>query len=102
VIHLALIGSMILNEWFAAREVTSIMQIGLLLEELTTSKAEKGIQKLITNQRFHQKYYLLSFKLRRFFHIATHLLHINLNFICTLALRYCIENVKIYAEGVML
>ena len=77
---------MILNEWFAARKVTLIMQIELLLEALTTSKAEKGIQKLITNQRFHQKYYLLSSKLRRLFHIAIHMLHINLNFICTQAL----------------
>ena len=53
-IHLALIGSMILNEWFAAGEVALITQIGSLLEELTASKAEKGIHKLVTNQRFHQ------------------------------------------------
>lgn len=46
-VSLALIGSLILKEWFAAGEVAVIMQIGSLLEELTASKAEKGIQKLI-------------------------------------------------------
>lgn len=46
-VSLALIGSMILKEWFAAGEVAVIMQIGSLLEELTATKAEKGIQKLI-------------------------------------------------------
>lgn len=46
-VSLALIGSMILKEWFAAGEVAVIMQIGSLLEELTAAKAEKGIQKLI-------------------------------------------------------
>ena len=46
-VSLALIGSLILKEWFAAGEVAFIMQIGSLLEEITSSKAEKGIQKLL-------------------------------------------------------
>lgn len=46
-VSIALIGSLILKEWFAAGEVAFIMQIGSLLEEITSSKAEKGIKKLL-------------------------------------------------------
>ncbi len=46
-VSLAIIGSLILKEYFAAGEVALIMEIGSLLEDLTASKAQKGIQKLI-------------------------------------------------------
>ena len=43
-VSLALIGSLILKEWFAAGEVAFIMQIGSLLEDFTSSRAKKGIR----------------------------------------------------------
>jgi len=46
-VSLALIGSMILREWFAAGEVAFIMQIGSILEDFTSDRAKKGIAKLI-------------------------------------------------------
>ncbi len=46
-VSLALIASVMIGEDFAAGEVAFIMQLGALLEELTVSKAEKGIEKLV-------------------------------------------------------
>lgn len=46
-VSMALIASIIIGEIFAAGEVAFIMQIGALLEELTVSKAQDGIEKLI-------------------------------------------------------
>ena len=46
-VALALIGSLILNEFFAAGEVAFIMQIGSILEDFTSDRAKKGISKLI-------------------------------------------------------
>ena len=46
-VALALIGSLILKEFFAAGEVTFIMQIGSILEDFTSDRAKKGISKLI-------------------------------------------------------
>jgi heavy metal translocating P-type ATPase len=46
-VSLAIIGSLILQEYFAAGEVALIMEIGSLLEDFTASRAQKGIQKLI-------------------------------------------------------
>ena len=46
-VALALIGSLILKEFFAAGEVAFIMQIGSILEDLTSDRAKKGISKLI-------------------------------------------------------
>ena len=46
-VALALIGSLILNEFFAAGEVAFIMQIGSILEDFTSDLAKKGISKLI-------------------------------------------------------
>ena len=46
-VALALIGSLILKEFFAAGEVAFIMQIGSILEDFTSDRAKKGISKLI-------------------------------------------------------
>jgi heavy metal translocating P-type ATPase len=46
-VSLALIGSLIAREFFAAGEVAFIMEIGSALEDYTSAKAKKGIQKLI-------------------------------------------------------
>ena len=46
-VALALIGSLILEEYFAAGEVAFIMQIGSILEDFTSDRAKKGISKLI-------------------------------------------------------
>lgn len=46
-VSLALIGSLIAKEFFAAGEVAFIMEIGSALEDYTSAKAKKGIQKLI-------------------------------------------------------
>jgi len=46
-VALALIGSLILKEFFAAGEVAFIMQIGSILEDFTSERAKKGISKLI-------------------------------------------------------
>ena len=47
-VALALIGSLILREFFAAGEVAFIMQIGSILEDFTSGRARQGISKLIT------------------------------------------------------
>ncbi|MGI6177558.1 MAG: heavy metal translocating P-type ATPase [Eubacterium sp.] len=46
-VSLALIGSLTAKEFFAAGEVAFIMEIGSALEDYTSAKAKKGIQKLI-------------------------------------------------------
>ncbi|MGI5990534.1 MAG: heavy metal translocating P-type ATPase [Lachnospiraceae bacterium] len=46
-VSLALIGSLLAKEFFAAGEVAFIMEIGSALEDYTSAKAKKGIQKLI-------------------------------------------------------
>ena len=46
-VALALIGSLILKEFFAAGEVAFIMQVGSILEDFTSDRAKKGISKLI-------------------------------------------------------
>ena len=46
-VALALIGSLILKEFFAAGEVAFIMQIGSILEDFASDRAKKGISKLI-------------------------------------------------------
>ena len=46
-VAMALIGSLILKEFFAAGEVAFIMQIGSILEDFTSERAKKGISKLI-------------------------------------------------------
>ena len=46
-VSLALIASVCIGEDFAAGEVTFIMQLGGLLEEMTVAKARAGIEKLV-------------------------------------------------------
>ncbi len=46
-VSLALIASVAVKEYFAAGEVALIMQIGSLLEDYTSGKAQEGIEKLI-------------------------------------------------------
>jgi heavy metal translocating P-type ATPase len=46
-VSLALIGSLIAREFFAAGEVAFIMEIGSALEDYASAKAKKGIEKLI-------------------------------------------------------
>ncbi len=46
-VSLALIASVLINEDFAAGEVAFIMQLGGLLEDLTVSRAQKGIERLV-------------------------------------------------------
>jgi heavy metal translocating P-type ATPase len=46
-VSLAIIGSLILKEYFAAGEVAFIMQVGSILEDFTSAKARSGIAKLI-------------------------------------------------------
>lgn len=46
-VSLALIASLCIGETFAAGEVSFIMQLGALLEELTVAKARAGIEKLV-------------------------------------------------------
>ncbi len=46
-VALALLASLYLEEYFAAAEVAFIMQLGSLLEEITTAKAKSGIEKLV-------------------------------------------------------
>jgi heavy metal translocating P-type ATPase len=46
-VSLALIGSLIAKEFFAAGEVAFIMEIGSALEDYTSAKAKKGIRELI-------------------------------------------------------
>jgi heavy metal translocating P-type ATPase len=46
-VSLALIGSLIAEEYFAAGEVAFIMEIGSALEDYSAARARKGIEKLI-------------------------------------------------------
>lgn len=46
-VAIALIASVFIKEFFAAGEVALIMQIGTLLEDFTSAKANKGVQSLI-------------------------------------------------------
>ena len=46
-VSLALVASVATKEYFAAGEVALIMQIGSLLEDYTSGKAQEGIEKLI-------------------------------------------------------
>lgn len=46
-VSLALVGSLLAKEFFAAGEVALIMEIGSALEDYTSARAKKGIQKLI-------------------------------------------------------
>ena len=46
-VSLALIASVATKEYFAAGEVSLIMQIGSLLEDYTSGKARESIEKLI-------------------------------------------------------
>jgi heavy metal translocating P-type ATPase len=46
-VSLALIGCLVLKEYAAAGEVAFIMEIGTILEDFTSAKAEKGIESLI-------------------------------------------------------
>jgi heavy metal translocating P-type ATPase len=46
-VSMALIASVCIGEYFAAGEVALIMQVGSLLEQSTSRKARKGIEKLI-------------------------------------------------------
>ena len=50
-VSLALIASVCIGEDFAAGEVTFIMQLGGLLEELTVARARAGIEKLVHRRR---------------------------------------------------
>ena len=47
-VSLALIAAVATGEIFAAGEVAFIMQLGAMLEELTVSKAQAGIERLVT------------------------------------------------------
>ena len=47
-VSLALIASICIGETFAAGEVAFIMALGALLEDATTNRAKKGLQKLLT------------------------------------------------------
>ncbi len=46
-VSIALIASLITSEFFAAGEVALIMQIGSLLEDFTSDRAQKGIESLV-------------------------------------------------------
>ena len=46
-VSIALIASVAIGEYFAAGEVAAIMQLGGLLEEITSAKARAGIERLV-------------------------------------------------------
>lgn len=46
-VTIALIASLVVGEYFAAGEVAVIMQLGGLLEELTSARAREGIEQLV-------------------------------------------------------
>ncbi|MGN0287448.1 MAG: heavy metal translocating P-type ATPase [Atopobiaceae bacterium] len=46
-VSIALVASVCIGEYFAAGEVALIMQLGGLLEEITTQRARSGIQRLV-------------------------------------------------------
>lgn len=54
-VSMALLGALYIEQWFAAGEVAFIMQIGSILEDMTATRAEDGIRKLIklTPHRAH-------------------------------------------------
>ena len=47
-ISLAMIAALLIGDLFAAGEVAFIMEIGALLEDMTTNRARKGLKKLIS------------------------------------------------------
>ncbi len=47
-ISLAMIAALLIGDLFAAGEVAFIMEIGALLEDMTTARAQKGLKKLIS------------------------------------------------------
>ena len=47
-ISLAMIAAILIGDLFAAGEVAFIMEIGALLEDMTTARAQKGLKKLIS------------------------------------------------------
>lgn len=47
-VSLALLASLYAGEWFAAGEVALIMQVGTLLEDYTSERARKGIERLVS------------------------------------------------------
>lgn len=47
-ISLAMIAAILIGDLFAAGEVAFIMEIGALLEDMTTNRAKKGLRKLIS------------------------------------------------------
>src|SRR5574344_2999952 len=49
-VSLALAGCLVLKEYSAAGEVAFIMEIGTILEDFTSAKAEKGIESLIRSE----------------------------------------------------
>ncbi|MBR3383188.1 MAG: cation-translocating P-type ATPase [Clostridia bacterium] len=48
-ISMAMIAAILIGDLFAAGEVAFIMEIGALLEEMTTARARKGLKKLIAH-----------------------------------------------------
>lgn len=46
-VSMALIAAVVIGEDFAAGEVAVIMQLGVLLEDLTVAKARAGIERLV-------------------------------------------------------
>ena len=46
-ISMAMIAAILIGDLFAAGEVAFIMEIGALLEDMTTARARKGLKKLI-------------------------------------------------------
>ena len=47
-ISMAMIAAILIGDLFAAGEVAFIMEIGALLEDMTTKRARKGLKKLIS------------------------------------------------------
>lgn len=47
-ISLAMIAAILIGDLFAAGVVAFIMEIGALLEDMTTERAKKGLKKLIS------------------------------------------------------
>ena len=47
-ISMAMIAALIIGDLFAAGEVAFIMEIGALLEDMTTNRAKKGLKNLIS------------------------------------------------------
>jgi len=47
-ISMAMVAAILIGDLFAAGEVAFIMEIGALLEDMTTERAKKGLKKLIS------------------------------------------------------